>query len=145
MDLISTIRVAVLTSTVLLLALLWLVRRPNLQVRNNREYDALTKEIEAQKQRIQEGERKKMARQLEQRKQDSVLAQRNAIFGQHIFSTEFRLYKRSGNFIPPEDYILGPGDNLIVAVWDGNELYETLSIDEEGAVFRQFLGKIEPV
>ena len=77
-----------------------------------------------------------------QRYNDSIQTFRSSTFGQHIFDTRFRFFTQNSSVIPSDSYILGEGDNLIIAVWGTSELYESLTLDAEGAVFRQYLGKL---
>ncbi len=77
-----------------------------------------------------------------QRYNDSIQTFRNSTFGQHIFDTRYRFFTQNASVIPSDRYILGEGDNLIIAVWGTSELYESLTLDAEGAVFRQYLGKL---
>lgn len=95
--------------------------------------------IELLEQQLLEEEQERLA---EEYAQDSIAELRASIFGHHIFSKNFRYFTLEDNFVPPADYILGPGDKLSVAVWGPSELYESLEIAADGSVFRQFLGKI---
>ncbi|MEM7513408.1 MAG: SLBB domain-containing protein, partial [Bacteroidota bacterium] len=76
------------------------------------------------------------------RSQDSLQTFQNSIFGHHIFDTRYRFFTQNSSIIPSDRYVLGEGDNLIIAVWGTSELYESLTLDAEGAIFRQYLGKI---
>ncbi|MEM8900852.1 MAG: SLBB domain-containing protein, partial [Bacteroidota bacterium] len=79
---------------------------------------------------------------LQKRSRDSLQTFRSSIFGQHIFDTRYRFFTQNSSVIPSDRYVLGEGDNLIIAVWGSSELYESLTLDAEGAVFRQYLGKL---
>ncbi len=98
--------------------------------------------IEQEKRKLLELERRKRLNALAKRAQDSVAFQEESVFGQHIFSRKYRFFNWQLGIIPQDDYLLGPGDRLIVAVWGSNELFETLTVDEDGTVLRQYLGKI---
>ncbi|MBK7587300.1 MAG: SLBB domain-containing protein [Bacteroidetes bacterium] len=43
---------------------------------------------------------------------------------------------------PPLDYRLGPGDELIVALWNAGELQKSYTIAKDGSIFPQLVGKI---
>lgn len=78
----------------------------------------------------------------EQKIADSIEAAQNRIYGQHIFEELSTNFSRNQSVVPPDDYIIGPGDQLIVSIWGASELQESLVVDESGAIFRDRLGKI---
>jgi len=63
-------------------------------------------------------------------------------FGYEIFEGDQQLYDPSLTALPPDDYTLGPGDNLIVNVWGRVELQYDLTVDREGKVFIPRVGDI---
>ncbi|RMG27808.1 MAG: hypothetical protein D6730_06440, partial [Bacteroidetes bacterium] len=73
---------------------------------------------------------------------DSLEMARNKIYGQHIFDEVSAHFTRNQSLIPPDDYIIGPGDQLIVSIWGPSELQEILTVERDGSIFRQNLGKI---
>ncbi|MDX1684402.1 MAG: SLBB domain-containing protein [Saprospiraceae bacterium] len=58
-----------------------------------------------------------------------------AIYGQHIFKNQsLEVYTRSNDVKPPDSYVLGPGDEVIVAIWGLSRLDENLVINKSGYV-----------
>jgi protein involved in polysaccharide export with SLBB domain len=65
-----------------------------------------------------------------------------ALFGHDIFSSDQQLFDPALTSLPPADYTLGPGDNILVNVWGRVELELNLTIDREGKVFIPKVGDI---
>ncbi len=65
-----------------------------------------------------------------------------ALFGYDIFSSSQSLFNPDLTAVPPEDYTLGPGDNILVFVWGRVELEYNLVVDREGKVFIPKVGDI---
>lgn len=65
----------------------------------------------------------------------------SGIFGHQIFRQSL-----SGDSIsrltPPPGYIIGPGDVFTITIYNRSELFESLTVTEEGAILRRQLGKI---
>lgn len=65
----------------------------------------------------------------------------SGIFGHQIFRQSL-----SGDSIsrltPPPGYIVGPGDVFTITIYNRSELFESLTVTEEGAILRRQLGKI---
>lgn len=65
----------------------------------------------------------------------------SGIFGHQIFRQPL-----SGDSIsrltPPPGYIIGPGDVFTITIYNRSELFESLTVTEEGAILRRQLGKI---
>jgi protein involved in polysaccharide export with SLBB domain len=64
------------------------------------------------------------------------------LFGHDIFSADQQLYDPALTSLPPADYTLGPGDNILVNVWGRVELELNLIVDREGKVFIPKVGDI---
>lgn len=64
------------------------------------------------------------------------------LFGYDIFSSDQTLFDPTLTAPPPEDYTLGPGDNILVNVWGRVELEYNLIVDREGKVFVPKVGDI---
>lgn len=62
-------------------------------------------------------------------------------FGTELFSGPHEV-NPPNDIASAEDYILGPGDNLIVALWGQVEKEYTLTVDREGKVFVPKLGEL---
>ncbi|MEL6626750.1 MAG: SLBB domain-containing protein [Bacteroidota bacterium] len=63
------------------------------------------------------------------------------VFGHRIFSQEGFDFKQNSSNVPPEDYIIGPGDNFFVNVYNGSELTTTLLVEPDGSVSTSYTGK----
>jgi len=64
------------------------------------------------------------------------------IFGHDIFDGSGQVFDPDLIALPPADYTLSPGDNLIVNVWGRVELSLNLTVDREGKVFIPKVGEI---
>jgi protein involved in polysaccharide export with SLBB domain len=65
-----------------------------------------------------------------------------SLFGHDIFTADQQLFDPALTSLPPADYTLGPGDNLLVNVWGRVELEYNLIVDREGKVFIPKVGDI---
>lgn len=64
------------------------------------------------------------------------------LFGHDIFD-DVDLSNISNPYdLPPDGYILGPGDNIIVNVWGRTDLEYNLTIDREGRIFIPKVGEL---
>ena len=64
------------------------------------------------------------------------------VFGLHLFKDSLLRFSQPSNRIPPDDYVIGPGDIFGITVYGPSELYESLVVEDDGAVIRQSLGKV---
>ena len=78
---------------------------------------------------------------IEQRIVDSLYMLQDRIYGHHVFEELTGSFNRNQSVVPADDYIIGPGDQLIVSIWGASELQESLIVDQNGAVFRNRIGK----
>lgn len=62
-------------------------------------------------------------------------------FGTELFSGPHEV-SPPNDIASAEDYILGPGDNLIIALWGQVEKEYTLTVDREGKIFIPRLGEL---
>lgn len=75
-------------------------------------------------------------------KGEIVLRQLPIVFGREIFSRENLTFAPSYNIATPVNYVLGPGDELIIEVWGGQEVFSTQKISPEGTVNIQGIGPV---
>ena len=66
----------------------------------------------------------------------------NAVFGQEIFSTENLTFAPNYNIATPPNYVLGPGDEVIIEVWGESEFRNQEKITPEGSINIQGVGPI---
>ena len=64
------------------------------------------------------------------------------VYGSSLFNIESQPFLPNANIPTPEDYVLGPGDELRVDVWGASEITYQLLIGTEGNVFIPNLGPI---
>ena len=67
---------------------------------------------------------------------------RNTVFGQEIFSTKNLTFAPSYNMATPPNYVLGPGDEVIIEVWGEAESRVQEKISPEGSISIQGVGPI---
>lgn len=72
----------------------------------------------------------------------SVSATERPIFGSDIFSNRNLSFEPSLNIATPQNYVVGPGDELIIDIWGAAENNYQLSITPEGVVQISNLGPI---
>ena len=77
----------------------------------------------------------------EKEKKDTL----DRIFGQDIFSDENRIltFEPNINAATPEDYVLGPGDEIIIDIWGMNEATIRQVISPEGRIIVSQIGAID--
>ncbi len=64
------------------------------------------------------------------------------IFGMEMFSMFSRTFEPTFNIPTPQDYTLGPGDQVVIDVWGAAELNYRLMVNSEGVVNIDNLGPI---
>lgn len=64
------------------------------------------------------------------------------IYGQDIFSSEKLSFEPNQNAATPEDYVLGPGDELIIDIWGASEVTIKQKISPEGAIVISRVGPV---
>jgi len=80
---------------------------------------------------------KKEALQLDTVKKETV------IFGHDIFRNKSLSFEPNENLATPSNYVLGPGDEIIIDVWGLNETTITQTLTPEGRIFISQIGPIE--
>ncbi len=65
------------------------------------------------------------------------------VYGQDIFSSKTLSFEPNQNLATPEDYVLGPGDEVIVDVWGMNEATIRQKISPEGRIIVSQVGPIQ--
>lgn len=72
----------------------------------------------------------------------SVAESEKPIFGSDIFSNKNLSFEPSMNIATPRDYVLGPGDELIIDIWGAAENNYALTVTPEGVVQISNIGPI---
>lgn len=63
------------------------------------------------------------------------------IYGLHLFRDTSIRFNQSGTRIPPDDYLIGPGDVFGITVYNSDEFSESLEVAKDGSVQRGYIGK----
>lgn len=65
------------------------------------------------------------------------------IFGHEIFRRTDVSFNRSQSLIPPDNYIVGPGDVFTVTIWGSSDISEKMPVQADGSViYKGSFGKI---
>ena len=75
-------------------------------------------------------------------KDDIPLATKSKYFGYDIFSRDPSLFQASSVGSIDPDYLIGPGDEVIVMLWGETQFREILVVDREGFVFIPEIGQV---
>ncbi len=67
----------------------------------------------------------------------------NRIYGQDFFSKENLSFAPSENMPTPANYVLGPGDEIIIDVWGNSEIHLQYTITPDGYITVPGLGRIQ--
>jgi len=73
---------------------------------------------------------------------DSSDKELRKVYGADFFNNNSFDLSDKAPSAPPLDYRLGPGDELIVALWNAGELQKSYTIAKDGSIFPQLVGKI---
>ena len=74
---------------------------------------------------------------------DSAIYPKAKIFGQDIFrNNKLNFYQKALDAKAPENYKLGPGDEISISIWGFNEFSETLEVDSRGYISPSSYGRI---
>ncbi|MBO4340214.1 MAG: SLBB domain-containing protein, partial [Bacteroidales bacterium] len=65
------------------------------------------------------------------------------IFGQDIFSSRFLSFEPNQNLATPEDYVLGPGDEVYIDIWGVSEATINQEISPEGRIIIPQVGPVQ--
>ena len=74
---------------------------------------------------------------------EELVPQENRIFGQDFFSTHNLTFEPNMNMPTPANYILGPGDEVIIDIWGNSELNVRYTIAPDGHITVPGLGRIQ--
>ena len=66
----------------------------------------------------------------------------SSVFGADIFANQYLTFEPSVNIPTPANYVLGPGDEIIIDIWGASENTYQLPISPEGAVSISNLGPV---
>ena len=72
---------------------------------------------------------------------DSV-ARAERVYGHDIFSGKTLSFEPNMNVATPEDYVLGPGDEIVIDIWGASEASITSKISPEGHVIIPQVGRV---
>lgn len=65
------------------------------------------------------------------------------VFGHHLFLDDAEsAFTTEGAVVPPDEYVIGPGDIFAVTVYGRSELFESLTVSKDGSIIRPYIGKI---
>ena len=67
---------------------------------------------------------------------------KNSIFGRNLFSNKNLTFEPSLNIPTPENYVLGPGDEVIIDIWGNSEATVRQVISPEGSINVSNIGPI---
>ena len=67
---------------------------------------------------------------------------RKRIYGRDIFTSSSLSFEPNQNLATPADYVLGPGDELIIDIWGANEVTIRQTITPEGTISLTQLGPV---
>ena len=74
---------------------------------------------------------------------DSTIYPKAKIFGQDVFrNNKLKFYQKALDAKAPENYKVGPGDEISISIWGFNEFSETLEVDARGYISPSSYGRI---
>ena len=65
------------------------------------------------------------------------------VFGRNIFSSTNLTFQASGNMATPQNYILGPGDQIVINVWGASQQSVNETISADGYIVVPNVGQIK--
>lgn len=74
---------------------------------------------------------------------NDTIAPENKIFGQDFFSKENLNFSPNMNMPTPANYVLGPGDEVVIDVWGDSEMNARYTITPDGYITVSGLGRIQ--
>ena len=80
--------------------------------------------------------------QLNFEKEEQVQQKKLSYFGYDIFDRDPALFQASSVGLVDSDYLIGPGDELIVMLWGETQFRQVLTVDREGFVFIPEIGQV---
>ena len=63
-------------------------------------------------------------------------------FGYNLFSKDPDLFEKSNITSIDSDYLIGPGDEIIIMLWGETELYSSYTVTRDGYIFVPNLGQV---
>lgn len=72
----------------------------------------------------------------------SDLGKKNKVFGHDIFTSRRLTFEPNENAATPENYKLGPGDQLVIEIWGDNEDSISETISPEGRIYVSQIGPV---
>lgn len=73
----------------------------------------------------------------------SEISSASSVFGHNIFNGRALTFEPNVNAATPEDYRLGPGDQVIIQIWGNNESTITQTISPEGRIYVSQVGPMQ--
>lgn len=64
------------------------------------------------------------------------------VFGRELFDTPVSTYNTGDQVNVPSDFVIGPGDELVIRAWGSIELEYAVTVDRQGAIFIPKLGNL---
>ncbi len=76
--------------------------------------------------------------------EDGITMERdsNSVYGRAFLSNQLLGFTSESSLVPPPNYRIGPGDMIAINIWDGPQEQQIYTVDKDGSIFPQFLGKI---
>lgn len=74
---------------------------------------------------------------------ESLVEKGESIFGQNLFSSQNLTFAPNMNMPTPANYVLGPGDQIIIDIWGNTELNVQYTIAPDGHITVPGLGRIQ--
>ena len=75
--------------------------------------------------------------------EDTIIFPKAKIYGQEIFrSNDINYYQKATNPNAPNNYEIGPGDQLSIAVWGNSDYTDVVKVDEGGYISPSGFGRI---
>lgn len=76
------------------------------------------------------------------RQEGAQQTSKSRVYGSNLFKSRSLTFEPNENMATPEDYRLGPGDEIIIDVWGNNEAQIRQSISPEGRIIVDQIGPI---
>jgi protein involved in polysaccharide export with SLBB domain len=74
-------------------------------------------------------------------KRDTIV-KKKVIFGSYIFSSKNLTFEPSLNIPTPQNYQIGPGDEIVIDIWGASQQNYNLTVNPEGYIFVDNVGPI---
>lgn len=79
-------------------------------------------------------------RQIDEGDNDRVAARR--VYGHQVFNAKALTFEPSENMATPKNYVLGPGDEVIIDIWGNSEDHLRQTISPEGSIMISQIGPV---